>query len=651
LIREAISQAIDRRNLSSDMAHDVMIEMMSGVATPSQMASFMTAMRMKGETEDELVGFASAMREKSAHITSPPNAIDLCGTGGDGSGTFNISTVASFVVAASDIPVTKHGNRSVSSKSGSADLLDALGIPYSLQPPAVQSCLDHTGFGFMFAPVFHSSMKNVMGPRREVGIRTFFNLLGPLTNPAGVSNQLLGVYDPDLVDKMANVLVRLGINRAMVVHSSGLDEISNIGTTTVAEVDRGRISRSELSPTDFGFDFAERDDLRGSTPVENARIAVSVLRGSQSPKTDVVLMNSAAALYLAGAAEDLGSALAVAKESIRSGKAEAKLRQIFAHARACESAYQATADTERLLGTRLMPDVLKTRYADLTLSLVKSIHALPDGDGHLTAIEPSLLSSPNVLSVLSVNRLRAIMTTAPALTSSASRSGISMKDALSASNLSIICEYKPRSPSSTNLYVPPDPAETATTYTSAGAAAMSVLTEPDFFGGSYETFSQIRSATSLPLLLKDFVVSEVQVDYAARLGADSVLLIAAALTGNAMSSLIRRCASMKLEPIVEVGSQADIEKLTSCDAHDLIRIVGVNSRDLRSLDTDLSHLSTLSSMIPQDKIVLAESGVRSAEDIRSLRGFDAVLIGSALMEAEDIDARAREFVSAGKEVD
>jgi len=650
LIREAISLAVDRRDLSPDMAHDVMIEMMSGAATSSQMASFMTAMRMKGETEDELVGFASAMREKSAHITSPPNAVDLCGTGGDGSGTFNISTVASFVVAASGIPVAKHGNRSVSSKSGSADLLDALGIPYSLQPSAVQSCLDNTGFAFMFAPIFHASMKNVLGPRREVGIRTFFNLLGPLTNPARVSNQLVGVYDPALVGKMAKVLARLGVDRAMVVHSSGLDEISNIGKTVVAEVDGSRISRAELSPSDFGYDLAERDDLTGNTPVENARIALSVLRGKQSPKSDVVLMNAAAALYVAGAAENLEFALVLAKNSINSGKAESKLRETFAHARACESAYQTAVETEQLLERRLMPDVLRMRYVDLTASLVKKIHALPDGSALLTAIEPSLLSTPNVLSVLSINRLRTVMTT-PAPTSSGSRSGTSMEDALSASSLSIICEYKPRSPSSTNLYVPPDPAETAAAYASAGAAAMSVLTEPDFFGGSYETFSQIRSATNLPLLLKDFVVSEAQVDYAARLGADSVLLIAAALTGDAMSSLIRRCVSMKLEPVVEVGSQVDIEKLRSCDARDLVRIVGANSRDLRSLDTDLSHLSALRSMIPQGKLVLAESGVRSTQDIKSLHGFDAVLIGSALMEAEDIDARAREFVSAGKEVD
>ncbi|HUU07130.1 MAG TPA: anthranilate phosphoribosyltransferase, partial [Thermoplasmata archaeon] len=236
MIQEGIRLAAEGTALSVDLAEGIMDEMMSGKATPSQMASFLTAMRVKGETKDELLGFVKCMRSKAKRVSAPEGAVDLCGTGGDGARTFNISTVASFVVAACGVPVAKHGNRAISSRSGSADVLTALGIPITLAQADVERCVKETGIGFMFAPRFHESMRNVMATRREIGIRTFFNILGPMSNPADVKRQLIGVYDPRIARTVAEVMHDLGSERVMVVHGAGMDEITNTGPTKVVEL-------------------------------------------------------------------------------------------------------------------------------------------------------------------------------------------------------------------------------------------------------------------------------------------------------------------------------------------------------------------------------------------------------------------------------
>lgn len=330
MIVDAIKQVIENKHLTMDEAEQVMDIIMSGEATPAQIASFITALRMKGETVDEISGFAKVMREKASRITPEVvDIVDTCGTGGDQLHTFNISTTAAFVVAGVGIPVAKHGNRSVSSKSGSADVLEALGIRIDLSPEEVKSCIEEIGIGFMFAPNFHGAMKHAIGPRREIGIRTVFNILGPLTNPASATAQVLGVYDPSLTEVLALVLGNLGVKHALVVHGyDGLDEISNTGESMISELKDGKVATYMITPADCGVARAAIGDLKGGSAEENAAITLDVLKGTKGPKRDVVLMNVAAALIAADKAESFIEGMAIAAESVDSGKALAKLEAL-----------------------------------------------------------------------------------------------------------------------------------------------------------------------------------------------------------------------------------------------------------------------------------------------------------------------------------
>ena len=332
MIRETIQKVVDGHDLTECETVDTMNEIMSGEATPAQVASFITALRIKGETIEEITGAARVMREKSTKIhTKHPFAVDTCGTGGDGSHSFNISTTAAFVVAGTGIPVAKHGNRAASSQSGSADVLKALGVNIEIGPEQVGACIDDVGIGFLFAVTLHGAMKYAIGPRREIGIRTIFNALGPLTNPAGAQAQVLGVYAPTLTEPLANVLKNLGSQRAFVVHGGdGLDEITTTTTTQVSELSDGEVNTYTLDPTELGIPTAQPGDLKGGTPEENAEMTLSVLRGEKGPKRDIVLLNAAAAIVAGGKAADIAAGLAVAAESIDSGQALEKLEGLKA---------------------------------------------------------------------------------------------------------------------------------------------------------------------------------------------------------------------------------------------------------------------------------------------------------------------------------
>jgi len=306
---------------------------MSGNATPSQIGGFITALRMKGETVDEIAGAASVMRQKATSIEPALKngelLIDTCGTGGDSSGTFNISTASALVAAGAGAIVAKHGNRSISSKCGSADVLEALGVDISITPERMTQCIETVGIGFLFAPGLHGAMKHAIGPRKELGIRTIFNILGPLTNPASAGAQLLGVYDPKLCVVMAEVLKSLGCIRAMVVHGSGLDEISISGPTDIAMLEDGVVSRRKVVPEDLGVKRANREELMGGDAGENASIVRDILSGSNGPKRDVVVINSAACLMVAGIASDFEDGIRKACDSIDTGKAEGKLEGLI----------------------------------------------------------------------------------------------------------------------------------------------------------------------------------------------------------------------------------------------------------------------------------------------------------------------------------
>ncbi|HVO95725.1 MAG TPA: anthranilate phosphoribosyltransferase [Terriglobales bacterium] len=329
-IREAIEKLVNRVNLSEAEMIDVMNQIMTGEATPLQVAAALTALRMKGETVEEITGAARVMRDKAhrVNVGSKP-VLDTCGTGGDQKGTFNISTTAAFVVAGAGVPVAKHGNRSVSSQSGSADVLGALGVKVDAPKERVEQCIAKIGIGFLFAPLLHEAMKYAVQPRRDIGIRTIFNLLGPLTNPAMAKFQLIGIYSGELVAAIAHVLKNLGSVRAMVVHGlEGLDEISLCGPTKVAELRDGQVKEYTLEPEQVGLVRCRLEDLHGGSAEESAVIVKGVLQSDPGPARDVVLLNSGAALYVSGNAATLQEGLRLAAESIDSGKARQKLAQL-----------------------------------------------------------------------------------------------------------------------------------------------------------------------------------------------------------------------------------------------------------------------------------------------------------------------------------
>jgi len=329
-IQDAIAKVINRDDLSIDESADALKAIMSGECTPSQIAGILVALRMKGETVDEITGFAKTMREFSATVSSSRSPlVDTCGTGGDGSGTFNISTTAAFVVAGAGVAVAKHGNRSASSKCGSADVLETLGVNIDATPELVGKCIDECGIGFLFARSHHPAMKHVAAPRMELKTRTIFNFLGPLTNPANASRQVMGVFDKNRIPEIARVLSNLGAEKALVVAGDdGLDEITLCGNTFVAEAAGGTVTNYELNPEELGFSKVAPDSLLGGEAKENADILNAVLGGETGPKMDIVLLNAGAAIYAASDELSMNDAIDQARQSVDSGAAAAKLKQL-----------------------------------------------------------------------------------------------------------------------------------------------------------------------------------------------------------------------------------------------------------------------------------------------------------------------------------
>lgn len=334
MIRESIKKLINGANLTCEESTAAMKEIMSGEATNAQIGAFLTALRLKGETSEEITAFTTVMKECCNKIYPKVKGrlVDTCGTGGDKIKTFNISTTAAFVVAGADIAVAKHGNRSVTSKSGSADVLEKLGLNLNIEPKKVEKAIEQVGIGFMFAPAFHPAMKYAIGPRREVGIRTVFNVLGPLTNPADASAQLLGVYDQKLTEPLSYSLKSLGCEEAMVVHGlDGLDEISTIGKTAISWLKNGEVTTKEMAPKDFGIKQATLEDIKGTTPEKSAELTFKILYGNidaVDPRREIVQVNGAAAIIVAGKAEDFSYGKEAAKESIESGEAYKKLKEL-----------------------------------------------------------------------------------------------------------------------------------------------------------------------------------------------------------------------------------------------------------------------------------------------------------------------------------
>jgi anthranilate phosphoribosyltransferase len=327
-VRAAIARVMRGGELSTTDAHAAMASVMEGEATPAQLGGLLLALRMRGETVDELTGFAMAMRERVLPVRAPDGAIDTCGTGGDGSSTFNVSTASALVVAAAGVPVAKHGNRAMSSSTGSADVLEALGIPIDLGPEEAGMALATDGFAFLFAPAYHPAMRHAGPVRRELGVPTAFNLLGPMTNPAGVRRQVIGVADPSAASKVAHVLHGLGAERALVVHGAGIDELPLDGSGVAFDVSPSGVRRRRIDSSALGLVRAASSELRGGDAAENARIIESVLGGAIGPRRDVVLLNAGAALVVAGRARTLGDGVHLAAATIDGGRARALLGRL-----------------------------------------------------------------------------------------------------------------------------------------------------------------------------------------------------------------------------------------------------------------------------------------------------------------------------------
>jgi anthranilate phosphoribosyltransferase len=577
MMTSMLSRVIDGQRLSEDEMAAVVTAMLDGQTISTQVSAFLAVLRARGETVDELVGAVRAVQSRAAMVkVDRARFIDTCGTGGDHSGTFNISTAAAIVASACGVVVAKHGNRSVSSRCGSADVLAALGARIDLSPQEVESCIEDVGLGFLFAPSHHPAFRHIAPVRKELGVRTLFNLLGPLANPAGARHQVVGVFDERLVPLVAEVLARLGSEHALVVHGSGLDEVSLAGPTRLCEVKNGVVETRTITPEELGLSPAPNAALEGGDAERNAVIIREVLSGRPGPNRDVVLANAAAALVVGGRASSLREGISIAADAIDTGAA-------------LEQLHRFVARTQGTRPTRLGQIVARTR-ADLL--------GTPTPKLERPAARPSL---------------RAAL----------SKRGGPMR---------VIAEVKRRSPSKGQLATISDPVQLARTYSEAGAAGISVLTNEPFFGGMLDDLVRVSAAVPTPTLRKEFVVDHRQLVEAVNAGSSAVLLIAAVL-GPKLAGFIRDARALGLDALVEVHDEPELDLALASEAE----IVGINNRNLHTFEVDLATSERLLPRIPDSVIAVCESGVKSIDDAVRLRDAGAanLLIGEWLVTSGD----------------
>jgi anthranilate phosphoribosyltransferase len=561
-------QALEGRPLSREAARAAIGAVLAGEATPAQLGAFLGALRVRGETVAELTGAAEAVRAAATRVPLEAKVVvDTCGTGGDGRGTFNISTAAAIVAAASGAVVAKHGNRSVSSKCGSADVLETLGARLDLKPEETARLVGLTRLGFLFAPAHHPTFKHVAAVRKELGVRTLFNLIGPLANPAGATRQVMGVFEGRLVPVMAEVLQALGVEHALVVHGEGLDEVSVCGPTQVVEVREGTTRALTVTPEELGLARHPPEALRGGDAATNARILWRVLEGEAGAPRDAVLANAAAALYVAGEVPSLVEGVRRAAADLDSGAALAHLERFLRLQRTEPTVLDAVVARTPLGGPR----------AALPRTPRRSLRAALSPRGGATRV---------------------------------------------------IAEVKRKSPSAGAIAPITDPGALAEAYVRNGAAAISVLTNGPDFGGSLEDLVAVRARVPVPVLRKEFIVGPRQLDEAVAVGADAVLLIAAVL-GRGLKAMLARAEGLGLECLVEVHDEVELALALEAGA----TLVGVNNRDLRSFHVDLGTSERLAPLVPPEVLLVAESGIRSADDVARLRqaGVANFLVGEFLV--------------------
>jgi anthranilate phosphoribosyltransferase len=548
--------------------------------------------------------------------------VDTCGTGGDGQNTFNISTASAFVVAAAGGKVAKHGNRSVSSSCGSADVLEAAGVNLELTPEQVKTCIEQIGVGFLFAPRWHGAMKHARAPRQELGVRTLFNLLGPLSNPAKIPNQLVGVFDDDWLEPFAEVLQRLGSKHVLVVHADdGLDEISIASSTQIAELNNGQISRYSIEPEQFGMQRISLKPLAVTNAEQSLALINQVFDAKNGPATDIVLLNAGAAIYAADLTTNLDDGVQLARNVINNGSAKARFTQLI----------------------------------ELSQQLAKHGVAKPSSNIKVSAAVTTTPDTPDILKkilarkreeIASRQQKRSIEDLKEITEAEAGKPrGFyqALQHHLGQNRPAIIAEVKKASPSKGIIREDFNAGKIAIQYAHAGATCLSVLTDKDFFQGSEVNLMMAKKSCPLPVLRKDFIIDPYQVYESRAIDADCILLIVSALADAQMRELATLASNLGMDVLVEVHDEAELRRALTLDTP----LIGINNRNLHTFETSLNTTEQLVSLIPDQHIIITESGIHTPADVARIQqaNVNTFLVGESLMAAEDPGAMLKTLFS------
>ena len=590
-INEAVEKFSSGNSLKKNEIKEVFLSIMNNECNDAEIISFLMTLKTKGETVEEITGAAEVLREMSQKLKlNSQELVDTCGTGGDGQNTFNISTASAIVAAAAGVKIAKHGNKSISSKSGSSDLLEFSGINIDLDEEQAQKCFDDNGITFMFAPKYHKAMKNVANVRKSIKTRTIFNVLGPLSNPANAKYQILGVYDKKLILPIAKVIKGLGIKRAMVVHSEeGLDEISCEKDTYIAEVNENEISEYTINPKEFGLEILSLESLKVDSVEESYKIFMNMLENKDETAVNIVSLNAGAAIYISGIKENLKEGIEFAKELIISGKALKKFEDL------------KKSMPEKLNTPKILEEILENKAKEVT-----------DRKNKMTVQD---LKEITYMYSLKRDFKGALI------------------NKISKNKPAVIAEIKRASPSLGELNMNIIPAKVAADFEAMGAACLSVLTDAKYFKGSGAILEMAKKGCGLPVLRKDFIIDEYQIDESVTMGADCILLIVSALDKTLLKNLYDAAKVRDLDVIVEVHDYSELESALEigCD------IIGINNRNLHTFDVDLNTSVELVKYIKDDQLIIAESGIHNFEDVKKMNecGINTFLVGESLMTSKD----------------